>query len=192
MGNHITLHASRAHVTRSSGNVKFAADIAGRDRSARGGELGIAFDFFKADGTRGGAHGYGTSDISNDLGAGSHSGVNFGIVRNLNAVSDRDVAQIGEFFTDADGRTFLLDGRTCDGIVEALLWIVKAKSRGAHLAVDVHLAVGAARNVHVARGVGQFETKRTGDTVIAVEGAADGRSGVAAGQDKDGREQHER
>src|SRR6266446_1619543 len=128
MGNHITLHASRAHVTRSSGNVKFAADIAGRDSPARGGELGIAFDFLEADGTRGGTDGYRTSDISNDLGAGSHSGVNFGIVRNLNAVSDRDVAQIGEFFADADGRAFLLDGRICDGVVEALVRIVKAKS----------------------------------------------------------------
>src|SRR5712692_1005689 len=172
--------------------MKFAPDIAGRDCPAGSGELGIALDFFESDGTRSCAHGYGTAYISNDLGAGSHGGANFGIVGNLNVVSDRDVAQIGEFLTDSDGRALLLDGWICDGIVEALSRIIKAKTRSTNLGVDMDLAVSAASDVYVPRRVGQFETNRTGHTVIAVEGTANRGPVIAAGQSKDGRKKHER
>src|SRR5258707_8916876 len=175
IGNHVAFDARCAYVTRSGRNMKFASNIVCRDGPACSGEVGIALDFFKADGTRGGVHGYGSSYISNDLGAGSHGGADFGIVRNLNVVGDRDVAQIREFFSDADGRAPLLDGWIRDGIVEALPRVVKAKSRGAHIGVNVHLAVGAAGDVHVAKGIAQFQTDRTGHRVIAIEGAARGR-----------------
>jgi len=81
----------------------------------------------------------------------------------------------------------LFDGRIREGIVQALLRIVKAESRCAHFAANVNFAVGAARNVDVTRGVGQFQANWTGNVIVAIEGAANRRAALAASQDDDGR-----
>jgi len=48
--------------------------------------------------------------------------------------------------------------RIREGIVQALLRIVKADP-GAHFTAHLPFAVGAARDVHVTRGVGQFQAE---------------------------------
>src|SRR5260370_36996326 len=100
------------------------------------------------------SHGYGTAYITNGLGAGRHGGANFGIVRNLNGVRDADVAHAGQFLADANGVASLFDGRIREGIVQALLRVVKAESRRPHFAAHVYFSVGAARDIHTARAIG--------------------------------------
>src|SRR6266481_6873365 len=156
VGAHIALDVRYAHVSGSGRHAEVASDIAGGNRSACGGEVGIAIDFFDADRAGGGAHVYGTGYIADGLGAGRDSGADFSFVRNLDGVSDADVAHARHIFTDANRVAFLLDGRIRDGVVQPLLRIVEAESRGAHFAAHVHFAVGAAGDVHLTGGVGQF------------------------------------
>jgi hypothetical protein len=63
----------------------------------------------------------------------------------------------GHFLPDANGVASLLDGRIRNRFVQPLPRTLGAETRGPNIAVDVHLAVGAASDVDIARGVGQFQ-----------------------------------
>src|SRR5882757_4715016 len=58
--------------------------------------------------------------------------------------------------------------------------------------MNVYFAVCAAGDVDVAGGIGQFHADGGGDGVAAIEGAANRRPVIAAGQNKEGRKKDER
>src|SRR6267378_5377740 len=184
---HIAPSVRDRHTSRSGRYAYIIAYIRGRHRPAGGGKLDVALDFFDTDGPRSGLHFNGAAHAANRLRAGRDGGADFRVARHLDRVSDADVAHARHFLADANGVASLLDGRIREGIVHALLRIVKAESRCAHFTAHLHFAVGAARDVHVTRGVGQFQAEWTANVIVAIEGAANRRPAVAAGQDNDGR-----
>src|SRR5690242_2363993 len=115
---------------------------------------------------------------ANVLRAGGNVGVDFRLMRNLNCVSDADVAQVLQVGSHANGIAALLDGRIRKGVVEALLRVVDSKPGGANFAMHVHLAIRTSRNVHVAGCVGKLEANGASDVETAVEIAGYGCSRV--------------
>ena len=168
------------HTSGSRRNAEIVANISCGDGAAGSCELGVALDSFDADGARSGLNFYRTAHTANGLRAGGDGGAYFGVARHLNRVRDADVAHPGHFLADANGISRLFDGRIRDGIVQALLRVVKAESRCAHVAAHVHFSVGAASDIYVAGGVGDFEANRTGHVIVAIEGAANRRPTIAA------------
>jgi len=91
------------------------------------------------------------------------------------------------FLADANGVSRLFDGGIRDGVVQALPRVVNAESRCAHVAAHVHFSVGAAGNVYVTGGVGDFEANRTAHFIVAIESAANRWPGIAGRCSDDGR-----
>src|SRR5438477_170710 len=111
---------------------------------------------------------------------GGDGGAYFCVARDLNRIRDADVAHTGNFLADTNGISRLSDGRIRDSLVQTLLWVVKAESRGADIATHVYFSVGAAGNVHVAGGIRDFKANRTGHVIVAIESAANRRPRIAA------------
>src|SRR5213082_2974365 len=188
---------------RDGANVDIAVDFRDRHTSGRGryaeiianircgngtagrGELGVALDFFDADGARSGLNFYRTAHAANSLRTGGDGGAYFCVARHLNRIRDADVARTGHFLADANGVSRLFDGRIRDSLVQTLPWVVKAESRGADIATHVYFSVGAAGNVHVAGGIRDFKANRTGHVIVTIESAANRRPGIAADQTND-------
>src|SRR6267378_4281320 len=100
-------------------------------------------------------------------------------MRNLNGVGDGKVTQTGHFFSNSNGIAFLLDGRIRESLIQALLRISEAHPRNSNLPMHVHFAVPAPRDVHVAGGVRELQSKGAGHGVIAVKAAAGSWTDVA-------------
>src|SRR5713101_6206864 len=189
---HIAFDARHRYASRSGRYAEIIANISGRHRPAGGRKLDVPFDFFDADGPRGGLHLYRAAHSANGLRAGRDGGTYFRIARHQDRIGDADVTHARHFLADPDGVAPLLDGRIGEGIVQALLRIVKAESRCAHFAAHMYFAVGACCDVHVSGGVGEFQASWSGHVIVAIEATADGRPAVAADQDNDDRKEHER
>src|SRR5712692_5781229 len=189
---HIAFDARHRYASRSGRYAEIIANISGRHRPAGGRKLDVPFDFFDADGPGGGLHLYRAAHSANGLRAGRDGGTYFRIARHQDRIGDADVTHARHFLADPDGVAPLLDGRIGEGIVQALLRIVKAESRCAHFAAHMYFAVGACCDVHVSGGVGEFDASGSGHVIVAIEATADGRPAVAADQDNDDRKEHER
>jgi hypothetical protein len=77
----------------------------------------------------------------------------------------------GQVFPDAECVSLQLDGGTCEDVIQALLRAPKTKTRNAHIAMHMHLAVSAANDVDIAGYIAQFETHRAGNIKRAVKTA---------------------
>src|SRR5579859_2671742 len=149
----VPFHVGNGDVAGSAGDLDVAAHVTGSDRAAGRGQIGVLIDFFHANRAGGGVDLDRAPQITDILRARSNAGIHFRVVRNLNRVGNADVAQMRKVRTDANGVAALFDGRIRDGVIKALLRVVKSESRRSHLSVHVHFAIGASSDVHVAGGV---------------------------------------
>src|SRR5437899_5782955 len=188
---HITFHIRNGDAARSAGDVDVAADVTDRDGTAGGGELSVAVNFFDANRAGSGLHLYRATKLANGLRARGDGSADLSVVRYLNGVSNGDVAHAGHVFTDANGIASLLDGRIRKGVVGAFLRVVKPESRSAYVAVHVHLAVGAASDAHITRGIAQLQANGTGNRIVAIEATGYRRSGAAAGNGNNSDDEHQ-
>src|SRR5260370_58397 len=168
------------------------ANVFSRHGTASGGKLSVALDFLDADGPGSGFHFHRAAHIANGLSARRNGDIHVRVVWHLNGVSDGDVAHARHVFADADGVAPLLDGRIRNSLVQPLLWIVKSKTRGAHIGMHRHGAARTSRNVHVTGGIGELQADGTGHSKSADETSVDGWAGIATRRSQDGRKQHER
>src|SRR5579859_2751565 len=149
----VPFHVGNGDVAGSAGDLDVAAHVTGSDRATGRGQIGVLIDFFHANRAGGGVDLDRAPQITDILRARSNAGIHFRVVRNLNRVGNADVAQMRKVRTDANGVAALFDGRIRDGVIKALLRVVKSESRRSHLSVHVHFAIGASSDVHVAGGV---------------------------------------
>src|SRR5260370_22684560 len=128
---HIAPSVRDRHTSRSGRYADIIANIRGRHRAAGGAKLDVALDFFDTDGPRSGLHFYRAAHAAYGLRAGRDGGTDFRVASHLNRIGDADVAHARHFLADANGVASLFDGRIREGIVQALLRIVKANPRRA-------------------------------------------------------------
>jgi len=113
-------------------------------------------------------------------------------VRNLNGVSDADVAHARHVLTDSNGVAPLFDRRVRERDVQALLWIVKAETRGRVLQRARALCRPALPVMSTSPGRWSVQPNGPVTAVAAIERAANRRSAVAARQDKHNEKDRER
>jgi hypothetical protein len=68
--------------------------------------------------------------------------------------------QARHFSADANSVSFEFDGRAGKDIIQAFLWVPKAKSGDTNIAVHVHFAVGTPDDSNITRDIRQFEPDR--------------------------------
>src|SRR5260370_32478634 len=150
---HIAFDVRHSYASGSGRYMDVAANIFSRHGTASGGKLSVALDFLDADGPGGGFHFHRSAHIANGLSARRNGDIHVRVVWHLDGVCDGDVAHARHFFADADGVAPLLDGRIRNGLVQPLLWIVKSKTRRAHIGIHRHPPPRISPHLHVTAAI---------------------------------------